>query len=174
MRQRCQLLSIAPTFYEQLFHTKAFLAAFLFLNFRFVLFWGKEISAKVAHKMLVKLSTVPIFTSLALMKKVYFSKQNQFSGFFLPSSLVIRSKLNCGSSWELMVKKRLDVVVVGIKDVVDRKKTNNSSDQKKQNIYMQFLRERHEINKLNNDIQKWRKNTLKPIKPTNGSDMSID
>ncbi len=39
-------MQISPTFYEQLFCTKVFCAAFLKLQFGFVIFWQKEISAK--------------------------------------------------------------------------------------------------------------------------------
>ena len=51
------LVSISPTFYKQLFRTKDLRAAFLYLNCRFKLFWCKEIGAKAACKMLVKLTT---------------------------------------------------------------------------------------------------------------------
>ena len=47
------LVSISPTFYEQLFHTKVFLGASLYLHLMFVLFWRKEIGAKFAQKMMV-------------------------------------------------------------------------------------------------------------------------
>ena len=50
-------VSISPTFYEQLFCTKVFFAAFLYLQFGFVIFWQKEIGAKDVHKILVKLTT---------------------------------------------------------------------------------------------------------------------
>ena len=50
-------VSISPTFYQQLFRTKLFWAAFLYLRLRFVFFWRKDISAKAACKMLVKLTT---------------------------------------------------------------------------------------------------------------------
>ena len=49
-------VSISPTFYKQLCRMKVFPAAFLYIHFRFVLFWRKEIYAKVARKMLVKLT----------------------------------------------------------------------------------------------------------------------
>ena len=38
------------------FRTKVFRAAFLYLQLRFIFFWQKEIGAKTAHKMLVKLT----------------------------------------------------------------------------------------------------------------------
>jgi len=40
----------------QLFHTKALCAPFMCLQFGFVIFWQKDFGAKVAHKMLVKLT----------------------------------------------------------------------------------------------------------------------
>ena len=49
-------VSISPTFYEQLFRTKDFRAAFLYLHCRFKLFRRKEFGAKAARKMLVKLT----------------------------------------------------------------------------------------------------------------------
>jgi len=49
-------VSISPTFYEQLFCTKLLCAAFLYLQFGFIFFWQKNIGAKVARKMLVKLA----------------------------------------------------------------------------------------------------------------------
>ena len=48
--------SISPTFYAQLFCTKVFSAAFLYLQFGFVFVWRKNIGAKAARKMLVKLT----------------------------------------------------------------------------------------------------------------------
>ncbi len=50
-------VSISKTFYTRLFHTKVFCAAFLQLQFDFVIFWCKNFSAKGMCKMLVKLST---------------------------------------------------------------------------------------------------------------------
>jgi hypothetical protein len=50
-------VSISPIFYEQLFHMKvSFCAAFMCLQFGFVIFWQKDFGAKAAHKMLVKLT----------------------------------------------------------------------------------------------------------------------
>ena len=49
-------MSISPTFYEQLFRTQDFRAAFLYLHCTFKLFRRKEIGAKAARKMLVKLT----------------------------------------------------------------------------------------------------------------------
>ncbi len=55
--QNVTQMSILPTFYELLFHTKFKRAAFLFLQIRFKRFWCKEIGKIVAHKMLVKSTT---------------------------------------------------------------------------------------------------------------------
>ena len=58
-------MSISPTFYEQLFRTNYFRAAFLYLHCRFKLFRRKEIGAKAAPKMLVKLT--PRFPILSIV-----------------------------------------------------------------------------------------------------------
>jgi hypothetical protein len=50
-------VSVSPTFYEQLFSTKVFCAAFQHLQFGFVIFWKKNIGAKAPCKMLVELTT---------------------------------------------------------------------------------------------------------------------
>ncbi len=47
---------ISPTFYVQLFRTKVLNETLLFLDFRFVLFWRKNIGAKAARIILVKLT----------------------------------------------------------------------------------------------------------------------
>ena len=49
-------MSISPTFYEQLFCKKVFSAVFICLPYRFVIILQKEIGAKAAQKMLVKLT----------------------------------------------------------------------------------------------------------------------
>ena len=49
-------MSISPTVYEQLFRSKVFQAAFLYLQLRYVFFWRKEIGTKAGRKMLVKLT----------------------------------------------------------------------------------------------------------------------
>jgi hypothetical protein len=49
-------VSISPLFYGQLFHIKDFCAAFMCLQFGFVIFWQKDFGAKADHKMLVKLT----------------------------------------------------------------------------------------------------------------------
>jgi hypothetical protein len=48
--------SISPTFYARLFRTKVLHKTFLNLDLRFVLFWRKNIGAKAARMMLVKLT----------------------------------------------------------------------------------------------------------------------
>jgi hypothetical protein len=45
-------VSISPIFYEELFHTKVFCAAFMCLQFGFVIFWRKDFGEKAAHKKL--------------------------------------------------------------------------------------------------------------------------
>jgi len=55
--QRRLQVSISPTFYVHLFCTKVLCAAFLSLQFGFVIFWRKIISAKAACKMLMKLAS---------------------------------------------------------------------------------------------------------------------
>ncbi len=47
--------SISPTFYEQLLRTSVAHAAFLYLHFRFVLYWCKPTNAKAVRRALVKL-----------------------------------------------------------------------------------------------------------------------
>jgi len=54
--------SISSTFYLQLFRTKVFCTAFLWLQFGFLIFWHKNIGAKAAGKMLVKLTQVNFIT----------------------------------------------------------------------------------------------------------------
>jgi hypothetical protein len=49
-------VAISPIFCEQLFHKKVFCAAFMCLQFEFVIFWRKDFGTKAAHKMLVKLT----------------------------------------------------------------------------------------------------------------------
>ena len=59
------LVSISPTFYKQLFCTKDFRTAFLYLHCRFKLFQRKEIGAKAACKMLAKLTPAGVnFTNI--------------------------------------------------------------------------------------------------------------
>jgi hypothetical protein len=49
-------VSISPIFYEQLFCSKVFCTAFMCLQLGFVIFWRKDLGAKAAHEMLVKLT----------------------------------------------------------------------------------------------------------------------
>ena len=51
-------MSISPTLCEQLFCTKVFCPASLYLQYGFIIFWQKEFGAKAVPKMLVKLTTV--------------------------------------------------------------------------------------------------------------------
>jgi hypothetical protein len=49
-------VSISPPFYSSLFRTKVLHKAFLYLHFRFHLFWAQEYLRNCAHKILVKLT----------------------------------------------------------------------------------------------------------------------
>ena len=53
----CQQVSISSTFTASFFCVKVFWAAFMRWQLVFVIFWQKEIRAKAARKMLVKLTT---------------------------------------------------------------------------------------------------------------------
>jgi len=55
-RVECNLVSMSPTFYEYLFHSKVFCAAFLNAQFCFVIFWCKNIGAKGPCFKFVKLT----------------------------------------------------------------------------------------------------------------------
>jgi len=59
---------ISQTFYEHFLCTKVFGTAFLYLLFGFVDFWHKNIGAKAARKMLVKLTTCKFISQLALVQ----------------------------------------------------------------------------------------------------------
>jgi len=56
-RRRCNLQKFSSTFLMQIFCTKEFSTAFLQLQFGFVIIWQKNIGAKPAYEMLVKLTT---------------------------------------------------------------------------------------------------------------------
>jgi hypothetical protein len=58
-------VSISPIFYEQIYHTKKFCAAFMCLQFVFVMFWQKDFGRKAANKMLVKLTPGHQFFALS-------------------------------------------------------------------------------------------------------------
>jgi hypothetical protein len=49
-------MSISPLFYGQNFCAKVYCAAFMCLQYGFVIFWQKDFGAKAAHKLLVKLT----------------------------------------------------------------------------------------------------------------------
>jgi hypothetical protein len=57
-------VSISLTFCLHLFQSKVFSADFCYLLFGFVIFLQKNIAAKAAHKMLVKLTTGVNFTNI--------------------------------------------------------------------------------------------------------------
>jgi hypothetical protein len=48
--RRVVQVTISPTFYAQLFCTKVLRKASLYLHFRFVIFWNKNIGAKASRK----------------------------------------------------------------------------------------------------------------------------
>jgi hypothetical protein len=73
-------VSISPTFYKQLFCTKVFCAAFMCLQFEFVIFWRKDLGTKAAHKMLVKLT--PGRQRKRLVKKNWFKSQLKLVSIF--------------------------------------------------------------------------------------------
>jgi len=57
-------VSISSTFYIRLFHTKVLWAPFILLQIGFEFFWPKNIGAKAACKMLMKLNTCVNFTNI--------------------------------------------------------------------------------------------------------------
>ncbi len=66
--------SISSTFYSSLFCAKVLCAAFLLLQFGFLIFWRQNIGAKAACKMLMRLTpgvnfTNPLSKSLKAMAK---------------------------------------------------------------------------------------------------------
>jgi len=66
-------VSISPTFYDQLFGL-VFFAAFLYLQFGFVIFWQNNIGIKADRKMLLKLTkggSIPHFSELFQSKNYY-------------------------------------------------------------------------------------------------------
>jgi hypothetical protein len=67
-------LSISPTFYARLFRAKVSRKAFLHLDLSFVLFWRKNIGAKAARNMLVKLTTECIFFAVNPCGSIYLDK----------------------------------------------------------------------------------------------------
>jgi hypothetical protein len=56
------------------FCTKVFCAAFMCLQFGFVMFWRKDFGAKAAHKMLVKLTPVAYVIKLFMAVSYDFSQ----------------------------------------------------------------------------------------------------
>jgi len=61
---KCEQESISQTFYEQLFCTKVFCAAFLQLQFGSIILWSKNIGAIAAQKMLMELTQVVNFKNI--------------------------------------------------------------------------------------------------------------
>jgi hypothetical protein len=76
------LVSISPLFHEQLFHMKVFCAAFMCLQFGFVIFWQKDFGTKTVHKMLVKLAPVTRALSAVQSLKMNIFNEN-ISGSYL-------------------------------------------------------------------------------------------
>ncbi len=75
-------MSILPTFYGQLFHTKVSLTAFLYFNLRLILLWRKNIAVKATLKMLVKLNPGVNLTNVVKPKVIvnyYTNKQYKTS-----------------------------------------------------------------------------------------------
>jgi hypothetical protein len=66
MPNKVKQVSISPIFYEQLFHIKVFCTAFMCIQFGFVIFRQKDIGAKAAHKMLVKLTLLEVNNTVIL------------------------------------------------------------------------------------------------------------
>jgi hypothetical protein len=73
---------ISPIFHEQIFCTKVFCAAFMYLQFGFVIFWRKDFGAKAADKMLVKLTSGCFFK---LYYRILLLSQSSFVKFDKPS-----------------------------------------------------------------------------------------
>jgi hypothetical protein len=64
------MVAISSTFYKQLLHTKVFCSVFPYLYFGFLIFHGKNFGAKVAFKMIVKLTTGVDFINIFRTKKL--------------------------------------------------------------------------------------------------------
>jgi len=65
-------VSILPTFYEQLNHTKMFFIAFSLISF--VILWRNNIGSKAAHKVLVK--SIPGRIIIFILRNTYNLKIN--------------------------------------------------------------------------------------------------
>jgi hypothetical protein len=87
--------SISPTFFEWLFGRKVLCAAFLYLQYRFVLFCRKSIGAIGALKMLVKLTTslLPSLSSLFSFSSSQMYFNFRIKSYFLYS--FAKHKNNC-------------------------------------------------------------------------------
>ena len=86
-------VSISPKFYEHLFCTSVFCTAFKCLQFGFVIFWQKEVGAKAARKMLVKLtlglnSYLAILVFLGLILFVTTNATSKAKQSFLTTTLI--------------------------------------------------------------------------------------
>ncbi len=87
----CPLVSISPIIYKQLFCTKVFCAAFICLQFGFVIFWRKSFGAKAAHKMLVKLTPG---RDGGLLCSWFRDEQYKFEAYLVVSDFVQRKVLD--------------------------------------------------------------------------------
>ena len=96
--------SISPSFYVQLFHTKVFWAAFMYLHFRFVLFWHKENGPKAACKMLVKLTTGLNFNNIFWATFLYKSVMRSFSVVAVYVSIFLRKEIGNWAAQKHFVK----------------------------------------------------------------------
>ena len=102
-------MSISPTFYEQLFCTKDLRAAFLNLHCKFKLFRCKEIDAKAARKMLVKLTPRPqsflrpTIINMQFGQKISILSLHIRKGIISLWAILPRSKFVC-----ILVKRRLE------------------------------------------------------------------
>jgi hypothetical protein len=85
-------LSILLIFYEQLFHTKVPCAAFMCLQFGFVILWQKAFGTKVAHKTLVKLTPGGSAGRVYVMKLLYSEKSQNC--YFLNNILNQRKNMH--------------------------------------------------------------------------------
>ena len=85
--------SISPTIYVQLFCTYVFCEALMYLQFGFVIYWRKEIGAKTAWKMWVKLTTGVSLLYLRIPLRHYNLAERPIK---TKNSGILELKLACG------------------------------------------------------------------------------
>ena len=100
------LVSISPTSNEQLFRTKDFRAAFLYLHCRFKLFRRKEIGAKAARKMLVKLT--PNHESCKPHYSVQGYRKRERERFLIFVKIVSKKKWSNLLEWKQLIRRLLE------------------------------------------------------------------